>query len=72
MSSSGQDMGASWRSNAGQWAGGTLKALATLALSALLVFIVVSVFIDSGLLTASEPVQRSPAVGSPSAAVAFG
>lgn len=72
MSSLGQDAGVSWRSDAGQWAGGTLKALATIAVSALLVFIVVSVFIDSGLLTASEPVRRSPAVGSPSAAVAFG
>lgn len=72
MSSNGQNVGALWRSDAGQWASGTLKALATIAVSAVLVFIVVSVFIDSGLLTASEPDQRSPAVGSPSAEVGFG
>jgi hypothetical protein len=72
MSSLRQDVGVSWRSDAGQWASGTLKALATIAVSALLVFIVVSVFIDTGLLTASEPVHRSPAVVSPSGEVAFG
>ncbi len=76
MSSLGQDAGGSWRSDAGQWASGTLKALGTLALSALLVWIAVSVVTDSGLLTPAEPRaeprQHSPATSSPSAEVAYG
>lgn len=72
MGSWGQGVGVLLRSNAGQWAGGTLKALATLALSALLVWIAVSVVTDSGLLTPAEPRQHSPAKSSPSAEVAYG
>jgi len=72
MSSLGQDAQVSWRSDAGQWAGGTLKALATLALSALLVWIAVSVVTDSGLLAPAKPRPHSPAQSSPSSEVAYG
>jgi hypothetical protein len=72
MSSLGQGLEVSWRSEASQWAGGTLKALATIALSALMVWVVVTVVMDSGLLTTQTPEHRDPAAVSPSAEVAYG
>ena len=72
MSSLAKGVRGTWRSQAGQWAGGTLKALATLALSALLIWIAVTVVTDSGLLTPAKPPQHSPSGGSPSGQVAYG
>jgi hypothetical protein len=61
------------RSGAGQWATGALKALATIAFSALLIWIAVSVVKDSGLLApaASAPAD-SPSEGSHFARHAYG
>lgn len=72
MSSFGHGLEISWRSEAGQWAGGALKALATIALSALMVWIAVTVVMDSGLLRPHTPQKHSPASVSPSAEVAYG
>ncbi len=73
MSSFEQDAGAPGRSNIGQWAAGALRSLATLALSALLVWFAVFAVNETGLLQRPAPAEpHSPAAGSPFAQVAYG
>jgi uncharacterized protein (DUF697 family) len=72
MSSFQQGLWSVRRSGVGQWAGGTIRALAAIGLSALLVWIAVCVINDSGLLTPAPAQQHSPAGGSPFAQRAYG
>lgn len=67
------DIGVSRRSAAGQWAAGALRSLATIAVSALAVWIAVSAVNETGLLQRPEPAQpNSPARSSPFAQFAYG
>jgi hypothetical protein len=67
------ELGVARRSEAGQWAAGAVRALATIGLSALLVWIAVSVINDSGLLRRPAPApEHSPAGGTQVAQIAYG
>jgi hypothetical protein len=60
-------------SQLGQWTAGTLRSLATIAVSALAVWIAVSAINETGLLQRSAPAQpHSPAGSSPFPQVAYG
>lgn len=68
-----QDLLMERQSVARQWAAGAVRALATIALSALVVWIAVSVINDSGLLRRPAPApEHSPAGGTQVAQIAYG
>lgn len=61
------------RSDAARWAAGALRAFGTIGFSALLVWITVAVFKDSGLLTRPAPApEDSPVRSSPGPQSAYG
>lgn len=66
------DLGASRWSEMGQWAAGALRSIATIAVSALVVWIAVFAINETGLLRPEPAQPHSPAGGSPFAQVAYG
>jgi hypothetical protein len=72
MSSFEHNLGVKRRSNAGQWAAGALRSLATIAVSALVVWIAVSAINETGLLRPAPAEPHSPAGGSPFPQIAYG
>jgi hypothetical protein len=58
------------RSEAGQWAGGAMQALATIALSALMVWLLITAVNAAGLLP--RPAPHTPDAGDAYAERAFG
>ena len=67
------NLGVKRRSEVAQWAGGALRSLATIAMSALVVWIAVSAINETGLLQRPAPAQpHSPAGNSPFPQIAYG
>lgn len=67
------DLGEVQSSEVWQWAAGALRSLATIAVSAFVVWIAVSAINESGLLRRPAPSQpHSPAGGSLMAQIAYG
>lgn len=73
MSSVDHSLGVKRRSEVGQWAAGALRSLATIAVSAFVVWIAVSAINETGLLQRPAPAQpHSPAGNSPFPQIAYG
>lgn len=72
MSSIEHDPGVSGWSEVGEWAAGALRSLATIAVSALVVWIAVFAITETGLLQRPAPERHSPAESSPFPQIAYG
>ncbi len=72
MSSIEHDPGVSRWSVAGQWTAGALRSLATIAVSALVVWIAVFAITETGLLRPAPAQPHSPAGSSPFPQIAYG